>query len=182
MPESISNESTRHTELPLGKIRQVQEGDVDSLVLVYDEIVSSGAYEFFHPHEMSAEYAEGICRYNKYNNDRYYLWIHDGVPVAYGMMRYFGYDVPSLGIYVCEEFRGKGVGRALMLEMHRQSEILGDNSIRLTVEKGNEKAISLYKSLGYSMQDCGDYLLGMKYFQGEELAEEERFDIEENPC
>ena len=53
-------------------------------------------------------------------------------------------------IWIEEEFRGKGLGRELMLLLEDEVRSLGKNRIELNVFGENERARSLYGSLGYS--------------------------------
>jgi phosphinothricin acetyltransferase len=57
--------------------------------------------------------------------------------------------VAKLGIIVVKEFRGVGVGRALMLSGHDIALKKAYTKIILSTFADNEKAIQLYKSLGY---------------------------------
>ena len=56
-----------------------------------------------------------------------------------------------VGMYVLPEARGKGIARALIEELFR---LLHENSgleqLHLSVESTNERAIALYKSLGFT--------------------------------
>jgi ribosomal protein S18 acetylase RimI-like enzyme len=54
-------------------------------------------------------------------------------------------------IAVEERHRGRGFGRALMLEAERHTREAGGGSLALNVFGGNVAAISLYDSLGYTV-------------------------------
>ena len=78
----------------------------------------------------------------------------DGRPIGAAWLRYFeaeegsyGFvsaDVPELSIAVVAEWRGQGVGRALLRELHARR----TGPISLSVERANP-AIELYRSEGY---------------------------------
>ncbi|AEK72049.1 acetyltransferase [Thermococcus sp. 4557] len=60
------------------------------------------------------------------------------------------YYVSNVAVY--PEFRGKGIGKALMLEAERLAKESGAERIVLDVERDNERAIAIYKKLGYSVE------------------------------
>lgn len=55
-------------------------------------------------------------------------------------------------VAVEERHRGRGFGRALMLEAERASREAGDPKLGLNVFGGNVNAIGLYLSLGYTVE------------------------------
>jgi len=55
--------------------------------------------------------------------------------------------VPELSIGVLDQWRGRGVGRALMRAQVRQARIRGLHTLSLSVERANP-AVSLYLSEG----------------------------------
>ena len=58
----------------------------------------------------------------------------------------------TLGIGLLPEFRGKGIGRKLMVEAIHASFGIGLTRIELAVRKTNANAIALYKSLGFEIE------------------------------
>ncbi|WP_258084883.1 GNAT family N-acetyltransferase [Thermococcus thermotolerans] len=60
------------------------------------------------------------------------------------------YYVSNIAVY--PDFRGKGIGKALMLEAERLALKCGAERIVLDVEQGNEEAIAFYRRLGYSVE------------------------------
>jgi len=55
-------------------------------------------------------------------------------------------------IGVMQQFRGKGIGRSLMVELERWAMARGLKRLELQVVTQNDVAIGLYKSLGYSLE------------------------------
>lgn len=70
---------------------------------------------------------------------------------GYGMLRGWdeGYDIPSLGIIIHPDQRGKGLGKAFMGFLHRLAEKCHAQKIMLKTYTENEKALGLYKKMGY---------------------------------
>jgi [ribosomal protein S18]-alanine N-acetyltransferase len=153
MPESISSENTRRTRI-------LEPKHLGELYYVWWEIISTGADEFFHPHPLSLKEAVRVC--NHKGKDLYVAAFSNAEMAAYGMLRGWdvGYEIPTLGIYVCKKFQGRGFGRWFMGELHRLAAERGAEKIRLTVMKNNEKAISLYEKLGYVMDGHPEYFEG----------------------
>jgi ribosomal protein S18 acetylase RimI-like enzyme len=59
------------------------------------------------------------------------------------------------GVYVSEECRGKGVGRALLGELIGLAQLLpGMEQVALAVSSQNAGAKSLYESLGFEIYGC----------------------------
>ena len=59
------------------------------------------------------------------------------------------------GVYVSEECRGKGVGRALLTELIALALLLpGIEQVALAVSRHNAGAKSLYESLGFEVYGC----------------------------
>ncbi|WP_246483295.1 GNAT family N-acetyltransferase [Alkalicoccobacillus gibsonii] len=66
-----------------------------------------------------------------------------------------GYDyvddlTPELGIVLTKEARGKGVGRALMVQIMKQARDDQFKALSLSVDPENEAAVELYMSLGFA--------------------------------
>lgn len=60
-------------------------------------------------------------------------------------------------IAVSQDYRGRGIGRALMQWAKYFSENHGQSSIALSVLRGNLNAVHLYKSIGYHLSADGDH-------------------------
>ena len=63
-------------------------------------------------------------------------------------------------IYILEKFKGMGAGKAFMNFAFTQAKSLGFNSLWLGVWEHNIKAISFYKSLGFTTYGEHDFILG----------------------
>lgn len=82
----------------------------------------------------------------------------DGQPAGYAL--FFDYYSTLVGrglyledLFVREPFRGRGIGKALLVSVARIAMQEKRFSIRWEVAAWNERAIELYKSLGAEVQD-----------------------------
>jgi ribosomal protein S18 acetylase RimI-like enzyme len=74
------------------------------------------------------------------------------------------------GVYVSEEWRGKGVGRTLMGELIGLAQLLpGMEQVALAVSRENVGAKTLYESLGFEVYGCERRALKI----GDEYVDEE---------
>jgi ribosomal protein S18 acetylase RimI-like enzyme len=62
------------------------------------------------------------------------------------------YHCGTLGIGLLPEFRGRGIGRALLLRTIAAAFTFGITRIELTVRENNDNAIGLYKSMGFEIE------------------------------
>lgn len=133
-----------------------------ALIDLFDEIRQSGDTVLFHPHPFTADEAARLCC--AMGDDLYYaLLVHDRI-LGYGMLRGWdaGYSVPSLGIIVRAEARGKGLGKLLMHHLHAAAQLRGAPRIRLKVYQQNDTARHMYEQLGYRFDEQeGEQLVGI---------------------
>ncbi len=103
---------------------------------------------------------------------------HEGRLV--GMAGFYRYPIAKArhkgriwGVYVREEFRGQGIGRALLLALlERIQACPGVEQVSLTVVSGQDAARGLYRSLGfetYGLEPRG-LKVGDRYFDNEHLV------------
>lgn len=112
------------------------------------------SYVFFHPHDFSYK---GLQNEISLHTKDYYVFIVDNIfeIIGYGMLRGWseGYEIPSLGILIDINHRGKGFSTLLMNHLHKIAKERNASKIRLTVYKENKNAISLYKKMGYVLSN-----------------------------
>ncbi|RLE85612.1 MAG: ribosomal-protein-alanine N-acetyltransferase [Thermoprotei archaeon] len=79
---------------------------------------------------------------------------HNGKVVGFviGLKRGWGWG-HIISIAVHPSFRGRGIGKTLMVECIKRLSSMGTKRIRLEVRVSNEKAIRLYKELGFEIKD-----------------------------
>lgn len=71
--------------------------------------------------------------------------------------------------YLKEEYRGKGIGRAMMEEVCHIGE--GLNAVYLTVNKQNKGPIAVYQALGFSIIDSVETDIGDGYIMDDYIME-----------
>ena len=133
--------------------RPLIPADETALVLLFRTICEDPTSSGFRPHSFDAETAARLVRHG--GRDAYVVAAAaDGTLVAYGMLRGWdeGFAVPSLGIYLVPRMRGTGVVERLMRDLHGVAARSGATQVRLTVDAWNERAIRLYRRLGYRLR------------------------------
>ncbi|NJE04700.1 GNAT family N-acetyltransferase [Thermococcus sp. M36] len=73
------------------------------------------------------------------------------------------YYISNIAVY--QEFRGKKIGKALMLEAERLARESEAKRLALDVERDNEIAIAVYKKLGYTIEREHEIELGRKKYE-----------------
>jgi GNAT superfamily N-acetyltransferase len=89
------------------------------------------------------------------NFGRAWLILDGGTPVGYAVLC-FGYSLEWLGrdafvdeLFLREEYRGRGWGRATMAFLEDAARELGIKTLHLGVEASNNRALRLYESVGF---------------------------------
>ena len=105
--------------------------------------------EFFHPHGCTVEEIREICASK--GEDHFCVVVDDDRVVAYGMLRGWdeGFDVPSTGIAVRRDSRGKGVALFLMAYLHDIARGKGATRVRARIHPENANSIDMCEAIGY---------------------------------
>jgi len=157
--------------LPPVQIEELAPRHIKTLSRLFADIVSNGDEAAFHPHPLTEGEAGRLCRAQ--GLDQYFVAMSAGDAVAYGILRGWdeGFAEPSLGLAIHPLHHRQGLGRrmgAFLIDIARQR---GADSLRLTVYDHNEAAISLYKSLGFSLTPVSEgKLLGRLHFSDRPLT------------
>ncbi len=72
----------------------------------------------------------------------------DIVPIARQVKAHGG----ILGVSVLPEYRGRGIGTALITETIAKARLIGLTRVELTVRENNKKALVLYQRLGFVVE------------------------------
>lgn len=67
-------------------------------------------------------------------------------------------------IYILKEFRGLGLSRRLLDRIVDDARARGMGVVHLTVNRGNERSIAVYRSLGFEIVGSGDKPIGDGFF------------------
>lgn len=87
----------------------------------------------------------------------------DAVPIgACGLKNITEADCEYWGYIGNKQFWGRGIGKEIMLWSEKKARLLGKSSIWLIVLKENIRAIGLYKSCGYSVEEETDCKVTMR--------------------
>lgn len=130
---------------------------------LFAEISADGEDRFFHPHPFTRQEAQRLC--NNSGRDQYYALLRADRVLGYGMLRGWeeGFEIPSLGIFIRKEARGKGLGKLMMAHLHAAALFCGAVSIRLKVHQDNQVARKMYEELAYVFRENeGTQLVGYK--------------------
>ena len=85
------------------------------------------------------------------------IWLAEENETACGFLCAIVYDFPVYvkpvvvldALYVCEEYRRRGVATALMAELKRYAVSVGAHAIELKVYSSNAQALALYSNSGF---------------------------------
>ncbi|MFA5759421.1 MAG: GNAT family N-acetyltransferase [Clostridia bacterium] len=107
----------------------------------------------FHPHDFSYIKCVSLCKDPV--DDYYCVVMLDDTIIGYGMLRGIddGYKIPSVGLIISCNFRGCGLSKILLNHLHIISRNKGFKQIMLKVNMDNNKAIMLYKTIGYKLKE-----------------------------
>lgn len=137
----------------------------EGLQQFFQDLKAGGDDIFFSPHPADANSIRRIAAHD--GKDLYYLLVEQGKVLGYGMLRGWdeGYQIPSLGLAIHPSARGQGLGKMLMDVLHLLASRRGADKVRLRVRTNNEKAMNLYKNLGYAFEEDTNqqgFLVGFK--------------------
>lgn len=138
---------------------------LEGLQQFFQDMKAGGDDVFFSPHPVDADLIRRLAARD--GMDMYYLLVEQGRVLGYGLLRGWddGYQIPSLGLAIHPSARGQGLGTMLMNFLHVLASRRGADKVRLRVRENNEKALSLYKSLGYAFEEDTNqscFLVGFK--------------------
>ncbi len=148
--------------------RPAAPADEAGLADLFFALAQAGDETLFHPHPLTQEAARTVCRHREAMlegpHDEYHVAVDvcgtDSTEtiVGYGLLRGWneGFEIPSLGIAVHPDHRGRGIARRLMDHLHAVAAHRGASQVRLKVYRHNDVALRLYESLEYEFQPWSD--------------------------
>ena len=80
---------------------------------------------------------------------RYWLLVDEGEMLGYVFFLDWNLKIPTLGVAVRDDLRGKRLGRALCEAAIEEARVCGKGGIFLTTHPTNARAQTLYESLGF---------------------------------
>jgi ribosomal protein S18 acetylase RimI-like enzyme len=128
-------------------IQQLNEYNLNKLIEFWERNKKDA--HLFNPHPFTEVYLKHII--NTCVKDVYKLFLLYDIVIGYGLLRGWdeGYSIPSLGIEVDKDYRGRGLSITFMNILHDIAKEAGADKVRLTVMKNNIIARKLYEKLGY---------------------------------
>lgn len=134
------------------EIRSLGPSDVHALGSFFATIgADEDTVTFFHPHSFDARTAQRICNRDGIKDDRYFAAFDGQMVVGYAMLRGWdeGYDMPSFGVCVRPDARGRGIARTLLADAFGRARAAGARRVMLKVFGENSAARNLYESMGF---------------------------------
>ena len=132
------------------RVTRAAPPDGEPLERFFSRNRDTSSSETFDPFELTAKRARAIA--SAASKDLFYLARLEGdAVVALSMLRGFddGYAIPSFGILVDHEHQRRGIGRQLTVWTLDAARARGCTAVRLSVYASNDRAIALYRSLGF---------------------------------
>ncbi len=134
-------------------LRDAFSGDEDIINEFFDNM-GGESRAFFNRRDFNRR---GVLKYCAKGDKtrRYWLWIKDGVMLGYVFFLDYNTSVPSLGIAIRDELRGKGFGSKLVSFAKDIAKKEGKGGIILTTHNANVRAQALYEKAGFTcMGSC----------------------------
>jgi ribosomal protein S18 acetylase RimI-like enzyme len=138
------------------EIHLLRPGHAVALGHFFEELKEHGADRVFHPHPLTADAALQLA--DPRGKDLYFVLLDGEDVIGYALLRGWeeSYNLPSLGIAIRPDMEGRGLARLLMDFLRHVAIQRWAKKIRLRVGRTNERAIGLYRSLGYALTDDDD--------------------------
>lgn len=141
-------------EIATLSIRPVGPEDAEQLGELFAGLAAGPDELQFHPHPLTAQEARRIATGGPGRKDLYCAAFLVDRLVGYGMLRGWdeGYSIPSFGVAVGAAYRGRGIGRSLLLYAIEYARKRGASTMILKVHLDNASARHLYESEGFVFQ------------------------------
>lgn len=105
---------------------------------------------------------ERLRRYLDANDCWLELLSVDGIPVGYCSYALTGapQEMKLQELYLLPDYRGRGLGGCMLEHVETQARTRDCNALMLTVNKGNEGAIAVYRHAGFSVREEAVFDIG----------------------
>jgi len=136
------------------KIRDAVAGDLPAIVEIYNSTIPSRLVSA-DTEPVSVE--QRVAWFDEHEASRRPIWVTEdgGEPIGWLSLSDF-YDArpayhatAEIGVYVREDYRGKGVGRRLVEEAIRRGPELGLKTLTAGAFAHNEASIALFEKMGF---------------------------------
>ena len=139
-------------------IREVLEGDAKKYLQMLKKLDEQTKFMMFEPGERKTtlEDQKKIIKNNKKNGNPMFLAEVEGEIVGFLGGTRGNYNRIKHSLYIAlgilKDYRGTGIGKALMEKIDEWSETNNIKRIELTVICENERAVNLYKGMGFEVE------------------------------
>ncbi len=131
------------------ELRQLRPRDGNALAAFFEENARDSVTATFDPFPLDAQTALDLLRPSR--QDRFFGAYWTQRLVGFSMLRGWdeGYEIPSFGILVANDFQGRGIGRRLTAWTLDRARDAGAAHVRLSVYGSNPAAHHIYVALGF---------------------------------
>jgi [ribosomal protein S18]-alanine N-acetyltransferase len=132
------------------RFRSLERGDERALKELFSRNSRPETARYFHPFPLTAAQATELATHQ--GRDRYYIAERAATIIGLSMLRGWddGYEIPSFGILVDQEWRKLGVGADLTDFTLGEALRLGAPAVRLSVYASHGQAVRLYIHKGFT--------------------------------
>ena len=135
------------------KLRPATEGDLEFIQRIYNEVIMNSTATF-EEHPRPIEEWQRIYQEKIVQNRPLIVAEVSGEVVGFGTFYHFrgasGYRTTvENSLHVAPEFRGRGIGTLILLELIRRARELGYHAVVAAVDTANLSSISLHEKHGF---------------------------------
>lgn len=127
--------------------RRVKKSDINELYHLLNGLPAD-VRKFFHPHPFDLKTITELCSTKK---DHYFVMEQNDTIIGYSFLRLFGYETPSYGCCIRNEYQRMGYGAVLTRETMKKAKELGYHRVILKVYKENIAAFKTYENIGFKI-------------------------------
>ena len=128
-------------------LKEADKGD-EALIAEFFDSMGGESRALFNRRDFNRRGVMKFCEKGD-KTRRYWLWISEGKMNGYVFFLDYNTSVPSLGIAIRDELRGKGFGMKLITFAQSQAKKEGKGGIILTTHNANIRAQALYEKAGF---------------------------------